>query len=507
MTTRTPHGSSTAQNSPLPLHVHSDQQPIRGHIIALASILLLCGGLAGDPAIAQIPPPNPPVHIQSATPEVRINKYVASFSQTNHWRLEWPIYSQFIDFRNTTFEFTDWTAYVGGTYDRTYDSRELVSWNSGIYQFKESTYIDWVPLPALGTKTYKWSYGNVWAGSSIDDQVKPPVFPKEHVDAVWSNPTPQWLIDHPEGGDATLFQDDNSKTAQTFVEFFSGGYPASTTNRMWALQFQGWDQTANAAVMDAAYLTNFAGVTIGGVSVDANGIAYFRMKDYTTTNVTPLLPAAFSNYTYEISPAELTSSIAFDGNNDGQIDLYGISDLTTSAAPFVFWVNNDRDVWTNNDQDFIDVNLPAVKDYDQDWIHNARDLEDYSRLAIRIPAIVCRDTNWQCRISYGGKIKLFTYPYDDNRHVQEQEFAQNTLVKNWSTTNYTFDTGWGYYVGESISASPLNLPRNLLETCAQFERPNGPYGPEYARFNFLFKGGSAGKHRIKLELYLSLIHI
>lgn len=504
MITATLRRTSDPETPPPPWHVPAAGRALRRRLIRLIFFLGLCNVILADLAMAQISPPNPPVQAQSVPPEVRISKYVSYFNARNHWRLDWPSYNQFIEIYEPITDFISWRRDFGGTENYSDDLQVSQSWgppNRCVNKFIAT----WVPLPSLGTKTehYElWEFGVlVHHQATTQNDISTPTFPMEYVSTVGITPPPWWLIANPEGGDLTLYQDNTIKTAQTTVEFFSGGFPSSTTNRMWVLQFQGWDQSANGAVMDAAYLTNFAGVTIGGVPVDANGVAYFRMADYRTTNVTPLLPAAFSNYTYAIAPTELTSSIAFDANNDGQINLYGTNDLTTSAAPFVFWVNNDRDVWSNNDQDFIDVTPATGNDYAQDWIHNARDLEDYNRLAIRIPAVVCRDTNWQCRISYGGKIKLFTYPYDDNRHVQDQDFAQNTLVNNWYTTNYPFSTGWGYYVGESVSASPLNLPRNLLETCGQLERPNGPNGPEYARFNFLFKGGSTGKHRLKLELY------
>ena len=76
-------------------------------------------------------------------------------------------------------------------------------------------------------------------------------------------------------------------------------------------------------------------------------------------------------------------AIAVDGNRDGTINLNGGSaDLTSSAAPFRFWINDDNDGSATGTEV-----VGGSADHADNQISSERDLEDFSRLWLNLEGL------------------------------------------------------------------------------------------------------------------------
>ncbi len=98
------------------------------------------------------------------------------------------------------------------------------------------------------------------------------------------------------------------------------------------------------------------------------------------------------------APAPL---IRVDLNRDTAIDFASDADRTAPDRRFVFWINNDRDIFDpkENEQDDVDP-ATGAPDFQHMMIACARDLEDFVRIHIRAPdGFDAESSAWQVKLS------------------------------------------------------------------------------------------------------------
>lgn len=220
----------------------------------------------------------------------------------------------------------------------------------------------------------------------------------------------------------------------------AGGPTNSTDKVLIELDVLVWDNCNWCVVDPTTYYITYTG---GYSSLDTNGVAYLGCQDngQYTFDLTglPHIPYTGSNYDYSIyiTATRHKLKIGVDANRDGSIDLYGTNDLTSATSPHNFWINNDRDVWDSAKQDYYDVDSSTGSDYSLSNISTARDMEDFERIAIRLPDCVLNHGNssiWSLALQSRTPIKIFYSSTDSRAHVEDIVFAQ-TLVNQNGTQN------------------------------------------------------------------------
>jgi hypothetical protein len=87
------------------------------------------------------------------------------------------------------------------------------------------------------------------------------------------------------------------------------------------------------------------------------------------------------------APAAAGLEVAVDHNGDGLLQALVAGDprvppdTTSPQRPFVFWLNTDQD-----DLEYYETWPLARADYETGGIDSLRDLEDFTRLAVRLDA-------------------------------------------------------------------------------------------------------------------------
>jgi hypothetical protein len=269
-----------------------------------------------------------------------------------------------------------------------------------------------------------------------------------HTDYSWSPPesrkahytedVPNWtLIFHWGAPHQGYFEKwTNGTTVDTTLELFSGGASNSTADVTMQLNVWAYDN------LRGRWLTwNEIGITVGApptadtswlrfgpggtgtltLTPDSSDNVFLLMQDnqraqitfsFNPTNALPtnLPPGAVEDVSFYAWPARHHLLVGVDKNRDGSIELDGTNDLTSAASPYVFWVNNDTDRFEydsngniTNQRDFES----GTRDFDETLITSPRDLEDYTRLNVRLPLIDYLQASWQVRLTYSGQVKLF----------------------------------------------------------------------------------------------------
>jgi hypothetical protein len=79
--------------------------------------------------------------------------------------------------------------------------------------------------------------------------------------------------------------------------------------------------------------------------------------------------------------------LAVDGDRDGTIRfLPSTNDQTSASRPYTFWVNDDRDSGSDDTAEDLDPTAGPLDNADS-FISNLRDLEDFTRLHLKIEAV------------------------------------------------------------------------------------------------------------------------
>ena len=233
-----------------------------------------------------------------------------------------------------------------------------------------------------------------------------------------------------------------------------------------------------------------AGAAEGRIAVevdpDGDGPAPFQELDAVRVSVTPL-------------------QVAVDANRDERISfLPEDEDQTTARRPYVFWLNDDKDRdYEMNDQtaplDSAEDKLPDQADGSDGYINGVRDLEDFTRLHVRL------DPAWLSLLRSGDYTLSFEW-----RDVQAGSAPAIRLFRAWELdggTNYLSDEAAatqqvqqaGLAVGLVESASPLTLSTvSYWDHLTTQETSNG--------LHFLFEATSAGEGQLVAVVSNTLSH-
>ncbi len=127
-------------------------------------------------------------------------------------------------------------------------------------------------------------------------------------------------------------------------------------------------------------------------------------------------------------------------------------------------------------------------DYDYNYIHTERDLEDFTRLDIRLPGIEL-GTNWFVRLKFGGKLKFMRSPCTGFEYLTDQGTVDQLTPQPPDGTN-----AFAWYVGE-INGGELILPQSLFTNSSD------------GICRLLMEAGSASAGVLKVELMLGGVRI
>ena len=99
-----------------------------------------------------------------------------------------------------------------------------------------------------------------------------------------------------------------------------------------------------------------------------------------TPNVEGSQGSGLESETRRVTVGLLPVEFAVDNNRNGEI-TFGVEDETTEDKPYRFWINNDNDHLSNSNEDHPWTDSP---DYASAAIESCRDLEDFTRLNLKI---------------------------------------------------------------------------------------------------------------------------
>jgi hypothetical protein len=180
--------------------------------------------------------------------------------------------------------------------------------------------------------------------------------------------------------------------------------------------------------------------------------------------------------------------LAVDGNRDGDL-AFDASDATSKARAYRFWLNNDTDQPEDDVQGAPDSN--DLK------INNVRDLEDFSRVQIRISDtlnLLDADEEWTVRLQFSDthsgspEVNLFSAVGFGPDYLADLEVANEQVQRGQSTIGGNPEMLWiTEGTAQTVSVNRffggLNLP-DPTNTAA-----------------FLFEGRTAGKGALTLRVY------
>jgi hypothetical protein len=188
--------------------------------------------------------------------------------------------------------------------------------------------------------------------------------------------------------------------------------------------------------------------------------------------------------------------IAFDLNRDGKIDVSDPEDRTTAEKQFRFWLNDDQDVSRqfgprggSSSVSFVngEVVPPNRPDNSDLVILTTRDLEDFERIKVKLPA------DWKDKIAAGytlelmssgpGEINLFlaVEHQDERDYLFNEEVARRQIANRWPVRREQ-------PIGPRHAVNPARLHEVLQ-----------PEHFEKGEVLFLFEGKTEGPTNLRLQ--------
>ena len=265
---------------------------------AIPLACLFATGLSPTPTRAADPVP----------PSWRLSSYTRSFVRTNSWTYQWLDYYGAVDFseghividRNNV----DWSLTQGGT--ETSANDRICFWspfgppNSG--DLSSSNRAVWPAAPGLGTQTNverrgDWTYDaelgtyshtNTYTTNAPSDLAQP-YYPQVHV-AVTSTQTDPGDIGIPSF--CLPWTNTVTETAQARIELLTGGEPGATNVLFYSFWVYAWESTGP--------WINPSNIIAAGQNADAGSRVVLALAANTTTDITPTLPAAYTNYNFGV---------------------------------------------------------------------------------------------------------------------------------------------------------------------------------------------------------------
>ncbi len=385
----------------------------------------------------------------------------------------------------------NWNSASGGY--ESYGSSYSGNWTSsdwGAYTF--GGYYDvtttWPAPPALGTMVYTnswyWSCPDGQGGTIGDTNGSAEVYPDipqpggypwryaqthqvETYNSSDSDPDGQWSWTNSWSWSA-------SDSTRTHIDLHTGGPTNSIEQTVFQLTVSAWNMETWEAIDPTL-------IQIRTNNADTNGVIVVSLTDNSIYDVTPTLPAAYSNYYFYIYPAVVTHQVTltFNGKHDGTN---------------MFWVNNDVDILHEVDSGTdrtweYDDDQSGPSDYSYNFVHTLRDLEDFFPLRIELPQDGTDTTNWTCTLKSPGLIKVFFNP-----GPSESDYLKVTNVANMIVPKT------GLYLGDGIS---ITLPMAMFLTnnlVAKLLVEAGGMADGYLSVEFRQDGLLMARDRVRLRI-------
>jgi len=179
--------------------------------------------------------------------------------------------------------------------------------------------------------------------------------------------------------------------------------------------------------------------------------------------------------------------VAVDWNGDGILrtsdhgDPLAPLDQSTPGKPFIFWLNTDQD-----DQDYYETWPLDRADYETDGIDSLRDLEDFARLLVRLPAPGRQPVSKALRFTAegrGGEFAINIY------HAADRECGNVHLLKR-SAGERQREAAWDRQVGVIRAGETLDIPLTRMP----------PSSADNRSHCFLFEGRHEGLAGVRVAL-------
>jgi hypothetical protein len=169
------------------------------------------------------------------------------------------------------------------------------------------------------------------------------------------------------------------------------------------------------------------------------GLVLFIKRDASVDQVhilsLDILPIVETNNPVRLGALNiLPVDITVDADRNGEVEI-GI-DQTSPLEPYQFWVNNDYDVGSDDTADDMSY---GTKNYIDDDINDARDLEDFARIQIRVAGILEKLKSGEVQMvvkfrngTVEGDPAINIFPHldpDGGRDYVENESAANYHVE------------------------------------------------------------------------------
>jgi hypothetical protein len=178
---------------------------------------------------------------------------------------------------------------------------------------------------------------------------------------------------------------DQESDTQSRVMIEAQGQVAAGTTKTYLVQAQatGVDDLGNPTNQLPPGSLQIQGVTLTPVTNAAGlvlGQTLISAPAGVNVDVTPMTNI---NYAYNVHAWEINFQLAVDANRDGNI-TFDAQDLTTPSWPYRFWVNDDYDGFGGEVGVQDDLDPSTGKDATNAVISCTRDLEDYTRLWMKV---------------------------------------------------------------------------------------------------------------------------
>ncbi len=287
---------------------------------------------------------------------MRLSSYTRSFVQTHSWTYQWLDTNGAVDFseghividRNNV----DWSLASGGT--ETSANEVSCFWSPfgppNSWGDSSSTLVVWPPAPGLGGLTNvdyrsRWvydaeldtySYTTTTNPPSSSTNLSQPYYPMVHVAVtsiqITTGPTNDPTFRLPETNAIT-------ETAQSRIELLTGGEPGATNVMYYSFWVFAWENTGP--------WINPSNIIVAGQNADVSGRIVLALAANTTTDITPNLPASYTNYnfwvplispwTYAVTAVAADDASPSVGSN---VTFTAVMNDTGPTPPVITWFVN-----------------------------------------------------------------------------------------------------------------------------------------------------------------------
>ena len=262
----------------------------------------------------------------------------------------------------------NWNSTTGGSerYGGNYSgSSTYPDWGSYIYSYYYDVITTWPAPPALGTMVYtnswNWTYPDGQGGTVSDanggsetypDIAQPGGFPWRYAQTYKFEPYGYGDQD-PEGqwSWTNSWSWNVSDSTRTRIDLHTGGATNSTAQALFVLTVSAY----NAETWEAVDPTV---IQVRGTYADSNGVVALTLSDNQIYDVTPTLPAAYSNYYFYVdNPAAIRPQIWMDFDDDlleMQLGYASRAPAGLAASPVLYGR------FTNGPNDITDKHVQAI---------------------------------------------------------------------------------------------------------------------------------------------------